>query len=199
MSMAAAWNFVTDFGDIAVTAPLATLMAGFLVAARRPPLAIAWGAAIIGCAGAIGLLKLALVDCGRPLAGPVLASPSGHTAMSIAVYGGFAAIVGTRLALPARAAAMAGALSLAIGIALSRLVLRDHNAIEVAVGLAVGSAALVVIAVSVGRERPATLPVGYLLAAAVVVALIFHGERWPAEPAIHRLALWLNALRPWCG
>jgi hypothetical protein len=32
----------------------------------------------------------------------------------------------------------------------------------------------------------------------LVVFALFHGTRWPAEQAIHRIARWFDALRPWC-
>src|SRR5438067_2196816 len=94
----AIWNFVTDFGDTAVTVPLAALMGCFLLAARQPRLAAGWALAIVGCAGAIGGLKLVLAACGYSLGVPGQASPSGHTAMSVAVYGGYAAVIGASLA-----------------------------------------------------------------------------------------------------
>jgi len=79
----------------------------FLAATRQPRLAIGWAIAILGCAAVISGLKLVLDACGNPLASAGLASPSGHTAMSAVVYGGFAAVIGTRLARPARAALIA--------------------------------------------------------------------------------------------
>src|SRR5712671_943643 len=81
----------------------------FLAATRQPHLAICWVIAILGCTGVISGLKLVLDACGNPLAGAGLTSPSGHTAMSAVVYGGFAAVIGARLARPARAALIAGA------------------------------------------------------------------------------------------
>jgi membrane-associated phospholipid phosphatase len=194
------WRFLTDFGDTAVTAPLAVAMGVFLLAARQPRLAVGWGLAIVGCAGAIAGLKIALVVCGGyPFGGSGLRSPSGHSAMSIAVYGGIAAIVGATLKRRAREAVIAGGVVLGIAIALSRVILGYHTPIEVAVGLAVGSSALAIIVAIVARQRPGRLPVGWLVAAVLVVFALFHGTRWPAEQAIHRIARWFDALRPWCG
>jgi membrane-associated phospholipid phosphatase len=192
------WRFITDFGDTAVTVPLALLMLCFLAATRQPRLAIGWAIAILGCAAVISGLKLVLDACGNPLASAGLASPSGHTAMSAVVYGGFAAVIGTRLARPARAALIAGAAALIIAMPLSRIVLHVHTPIEVVVGLAVGLAALTII-VSIAAIRRERLPVLWLAAAAILVAMLFHGERWPAEQAIHHFAGWFDMLRPWCG
>ena len=193
------WNFVTDFGDTAVTVPLAFAMACFLAATKHLRLALGWCLAIAGCAGAMAALKLAFVACGAPLIGPVLTSPSGHTAMGIAIYGGYAAILGTRLPSVARAALITAAVLFAIGIALSRIVLHDHSPLEVVVGLAVGSATLALLVAIVARFPPSPLPTGHLVGAAIVIALLFHGERWPAEQALRRLAGWFDLLRPWCS
>lgn len=197
--MQSIWDFLTDFGDTAVTVPLALLMVGFLLAARQPRLAIGWGLAIVGCAGAISALKLALSVCGHPLSGSGLHSPSGHTAMSIAVYGGFAAVLGATLKRPAREAVIAAAAVPMIGIGLSRAILGVHSPLEVAIGVAVGAAAVGVILVLVARYRPARLPVGWLGAGALVVFLLFHGTRWPTERGIDYLSRWFDFLRPWCS
>jgi len=83
-------------------------------------------------------------------------------------------------------------------VPLSRVVLHIHTPIEVMVGLGVGLAALAIVVplAAIPRER---LPVLWLAAAAVLIATLFHGERWPAEQAIHHLAGWFEMLRPWCG
>jgi len=193
------WNFVTDFGDTAVTVPLALLMVGFLVALKQPRLAVGWGLAIVGCAGAIGALKIILDACGHSLVGPGLSSPSGHAAMSTAVYGGFAAVTGATLARPAREAVIAGTAVLIVVIALSRVILGAHSPVEVAIGFVVGIAALAVILAVVTRYRPVWLPVVWLAALALVVAMLFHGERWPAEQAVHHLGGRFDFLRLWCG
>ena len=194
--MQAIWTFVTDFGDTAVTVPLAALMGCFLVAARQQRLAVGWALAIVGCAGAIGGLKLVLAACGYSLGVPGQASPSGHTAMSVAVYGGYAAVIGANLARPARALLIAGAAMLIITIAVSRVTLGAHSPLEVWIGLAVGVTALGAIIAIVARLRRGKLPIRWLVLPALAVALWFHGNRWPAESAIEWL---VDILRPWCS
>ena len=197
--MQAIWVLLTDFGDTAVTVPLALLMAGFLLAAQQPRLAIGWGLAIVGGAGAIGGLKLVFAVCGQPIDGARFASPSGHTAMSIAVYGGFAAVVGATLSPPARAALITGAAVPVIGIPLSRTIVGGHTIIEVVVGLAVGIATLGAIIAITTRYRPERLPLAWLAAGTLIVFMLFHGTRWPAEQSIHGLAGLLAFLRPYCS
>src|SRR5260370_24920323 len=196
--MLSIWRFICDLGATAVTVPLALVMLCSLAATRQPCLAIGWATAVLGCTGVISGLKLVLSTCGNLLAGAGLVSPSGHTAMSAVVYGGFAAVIGARLARPARAALIAGAAALIIAMPLSRLVLHVHTLIEVVVGLVVGLAALATI-VSIAAIRRERLPVLWLAATAILVAILFHGERWPAERAIQHIAGWFDMLRPWCG
>jgi membrane-associated phospholipid phosphatase len=193
------WSFITDFGDTAVTVPLAILMLCFLVIAKEWRLALAWALAILGCAGVIGGLKLILDACGSSIATSGLGSPSGHTAMSAAVYGGFAAVVGVNLAPPARAALVVGAVALIVAIPLSRVVLHAHTSIEVVVGLAVGLPAAAIIILATLAIRREQLPIPWLAAAAFGLVLLFHGKRWPAELEIHHLATWLGVLRGLCG
>ncbi|HXO02670.1 MAG TPA: hypothetical protein VN900_11475, partial [Stellaceae bacterium] len=91
------WNFVTDFGDSAVTVPLALLTLIFMISAGQRRLAFGWVLAIGGCAIAIGALKLVFGACGPWLTTAAIVSPSGHTAMSTAVYGSLALLVAARL------------------------------------------------------------------------------------------------------
>ncbi|MBV8776996.1 MAG: hypothetical protein JO258_07350, partial [Alphaproteobacteria bacterium] len=93
--MHALWVFVTDCGDSAVTLPLALLTLIYLAAIAGRRAALCWLLAVGAAAIAIGLLKLAFGACG-PMAG-VIVSPSGHTAMSTAIYGSFAVLASRRL------------------------------------------------------------------------------------------------------
>ena len=135
--------------------------------------------------------------CGYQFGGSALASPSGHTAMSAPRF----AAVSPRCSAPAssapRDAVIAAAAALMLAIAASRVVLDYHSAAEVAVGLAVGSLGLRGIVVLAGRYRPVRLPILPVAGAALAIALIAHGVRWPAEQAIRRLGFWLELLRPW--
>jgi len=194
----AIWFFVTDCGDSAVTVPLALLTLAFLVAARQRRHAFVWALTIGGCAVAIGVLKLAFGTCGEriPL-GPIV-SPSGHTAMSTAIYGSLALLVAARLS-PSRRISVYGAAAVAvIGIALSRVVLHEHNLPEVVLGWVVGAGAVVFFGVALRREAAPVLPVTWLLLCGAVLVAAMHGTRWMIEPAVHRLAWDFRLALPWC-
>ena len=59
-------KFITDFGDSAVTLPLATVVLAYLVWARWYRAAVGWGLAVAGCGLAMAMLKFGLLACGAP-------------------------------------------------------------------------------------------------------------------------------------
>jgi membrane-associated phospholipid phosphatase len=96
----------------------------FLVAERQVRLALVWSFAILGCAGVVGLLKLLLTACGpRPT---FAGMPSGHTAMSTAIYGSLSRVIARSSPPVVRAVVYCGGIVLISGIGASRLVLRYH-------------------------------------------------------------------------
>src|SRR5450432_2952759 len=138
MALSSFWNFVTDFGDTAVTLPLAALTIVFLFFSGWRRAAFAFALALLACAIAIGLAKLALESCGHPLLHTDISNPSGHAAVSTTVYGSLAVLFAGNVAAGRRWIPLAGAAILLAGIALSRVVLDAHSLVEVALGLAIG-------------------------------------------------------------
>jgi hypothetical protein len=193
------WQFLTDFGDSAITVPVSFLNFSFLIVIGQRRLAIGWGIAILGCAVAIGALKILFAPCDHRLALAILASPSGHAAMSTVVYGSLALLLGPSVPRPLRATVDVAAAFLVAAIAVSRLMLGDHDVAEVTTGLAIGLAALAWFRRVLLAQGPVVLPVGWLAGAATVVIAVFHGIRWPTERAVHALAGLLHLALPWCG
>lgn len=193
-------SFVTDFGDTAVTVPLALMILLVLAAMRRPGLALRWAVAVVLCAGVIGGLKIVLAGCSNRIALPGLVSPSGHCAMSTIVYGGLALLLGSSLPGWQRRLVYAAAALLVAAVAVSRLILRVHTPEEVAVGLAVGIAALALLHASTGPVKLSRPPVLVLAAAALAVIVVAHGTRWPAERAIDDIARsrLFHVVASWC-
>lgn len=192
------WVFITDCGDSAVTLPLALLVSVFLFASGERCLGHAWIATVAGCAIAIGMLKLVFGACDGEIAGGHIVSPSGHTAMSTAIYGSLALLAATRLRPRARFLTYAIAAAGVIGIALSRLVLHEHNVPEIMVGWLVGASAVALFAKLLGRREAPSLPFGWLLLSGVVLVAILHGTRWKIEPAVRHLAGILRLVLPFC-
>jgi membrane-associated phospholipid phosphatase len=193
----AIWNFITDFGDSAVTVPLALLTLIFLWAAGQRRLALGWALSIGGCAVAIGGLKLIFGACGTGLTIGQIVSPSGHTAMSTSVYGSLALLVGSRLTPAHRQIVFVVTVAAIVVIAVSRVVLHDHTPAEIAVGLAVGAGAVAFFYRVLGREKAPALPLGWLLLCGGAIIAVMHGARWMIEPAVHRLAWDFRLALPW--
>jgi membrane-associated phospholipid phosphatase len=192
------WVFVTDCGDGAVTLPLASLTLVFLIAARQRRLAVAWALTVGGCAATIGVLKLLFGACGHRLAILQVHSPSGHTAMSTAIYGSFALLIGASLP-PRRRHVLLGAAALLIAaIAGSRLVLHEHVLPEIEIGLIVGLAAIAGFRAMQRCWPSPALPIGWLAAGGVAIVAVMHGTRWMVEPAVHDLSVLFRLILPWC-
>jgi membrane-associated phospholipid phosphatase len=192
------WNFITDFGDSAVTLPLALLVLIFLFAAGSRRLALAWMLAIGSCGAVIGALKILFGACGHELTFVHLTSPSGHTAMSTAVYGSLALLIGARLPLGQRRTILAATAIVIVGIAVSRVALHDHSRSEIALGFAVGVGAAALFRAALRRYAAPALPLGWLLIGGGVLVAVMHGTRWLIEPAVHRLALDFRLDLPFC-
>ncbi len=193
------WNFVTDFGDSAVTLPLAALTLAFLFFSGWSRAGIAFAITLAGCGIAIGLVKLALESCGRSLLHTEITNPSGHAAMSTAVYGSLALLFGGSVPAERRWLLAAGAATLIGGIAVSRVVLDNHSLAEVAAGLLIGAAALAFF-YRVLKAQPAMAFGGQWLAfAAVILTAAMHGARWPIEDVVRSIVHLIRHSVPRCA
>jgi membrane-associated phospholipid phosphatase len=183
-------QFITNFGDAAVLVPLAaaTLLWLSRIVGRRS--ALMWCGAWLVAGGATALLKVYLSACGTPFG--TLDSPSGHTSMSTFVYGGLAVIAGTETESWTRIAAAATGTALVAAVALSRVMLGAHSPVEVAVGLAIGGAALALFARTYLQQRGAERQIWPLLAGAALVALALYGHHARLEPLWRTLAAHLR-------
>jgi len=182
------WVLATDCGDSAVTLPLAALALAVLVASRQRRLALWWLLTVLGCAAAIGALKVAFGGCGGRLGFLDIVSPSGHTAMSTAIYGSLALLIGTGLPQRGRHVMLAAAAMLIAAVAVSRIVLRFHGMAETATGLVVGLAAVGCFRSALRREAAPAVPVLWLALGGLAVVAVMHGTRWLIEPLVRDLA-----------
>ena len=100
---------------------------------------------------------------------PVDASyPSGHTAASIAVYGGLVLLLTTRITSPRRRLlAWIGAILIAVFVAMSRMYRGMHHPIDAAGGVLVGLAAIAIVVfacnattAAIKMRRPSTASEG---------------------------------------
>jgi membrane-associated phospholipid phosphatase len=192
------WDFITDFGDTAVTVPLAGLVVGFLAIARHWRTVVGWVLAILGCGGTIGAIKSLLAACGYRVSIAGVASPSGHVAMSTAVYGSLVTLIAIGMPFRFRVPLRLATVLFLLAIAASRLVLDAHDPMEVIVGGVIGLSAVLAFCL-LAAPLPDDLPVRWLSALSLLLVALLHGGRWPTERAVHHTAGYLHAWLPWCN
>jgi len=148
--------------------------------------ALGWGTAVAGTLTVMLLLKLCLIPCGHLLGFTSLRSPSGHTAGAAVVYGSLLGLWIRRRSGTAVWTAP-GAMLFVILIGGTRLALGVHSPAEVLIGGAVGLTGAI-LAVFLAGPPPEHFRFRMIALAMVVVIVIFHGLRLPAEVEITRLA-----------
>ncbi len=192
-------HFITDFGDSAVTSVLAAMMAVYLLFSGNRRAA---GAVVLSYTLSVLMIvagKVMLYSRCDAAALPDLKSPSGHTAVSVAVYG-IAAII---IASSARGGKYRSRIFFISGfltalIAVSRLVLGVHTLTDVLIGLCVGLVSCVAAwrLLLRGKQVDCYWPVFFLILAATVA--VVHGQHFPAEEIIRRFSAYINKLPRRC-
>jgi membrane-associated phospholipid phosphatase len=177
---------LTDFGDAAVTLPLAGAVLCWL-AWRASRLAAWWALSVALCVGLTAATKIYFYGC-PPVSD--IRSPSGHTALSVLVYGALAMMAAWSGGTRTRLAPMIIGAALIVTIAVSRLVLNAHSVPEVVLGLAIGAASLALFG---GRYRCSVqAKVWPLLIATGLLMIVLHGQQLHAEEFLHRLTGYLQ-------
>ncbi len=180
-------NTLTDFADQAVILPVYGLAFVALLAMGWWRAAFAWLGVVAVVFSLVLVGKVAAFDCGGALAREIgLRSPSGHTASAAMVYGGLLGLL--RKGGRRQMIAPLLALGFAVVIGISRIALGAHSVIEVIVGGAIGITGAWAV-VRLAGPRPVQLR--YLrraMLAIMVVALLAHGIRLPAEARIASVA-----------
>ncbi len=193
-----AWTFLTNYGDSAVTLPLAAATLVVLAFGGSPRLLRGWLLAVVVCGSSMVLLKIGFSDCADS-AGPAhrAFSPSGHAAMSALVYGGVALLACIGRARVLRALALGLALLAVAAIGVSRVIVHAHTVPEVVVGLGIGVGALALLQRS-AKGAELRLDVPALLGTAALVVVVMHGTQWPVEPVLQHLGVLLHRRLPLC-
>jgi membrane-associated phospholipid phosphatase len=141
---------VTRLGDAAVLLPLIALMLFWLVLLRSQRTAAWWVISVFLCAILTGMIKLGFYGCPGVLD---LNNPSGHTSFSTLVYGAISLVSATEASGLFRLVTISGGAGFIIAIAASRLLLHVHSIVEVGLGIAIGTLALVLFARSYLKYR----------------------------------------------
>jgi membrane-associated phospholipid phosphatase len=179
----------TDFGDLAVLLPLASLMLVWLFWKQSGIVALFWLGAVFFCTGLTALLKVYFFVC-PPAAD--LHSPSGHTGFSTLVYGSLSVIAAMQWRGWRRSIMLVAGAIFVILIGLSRIALDAHTIAEVIFGFAIGGLSLAFFAVYYLRFRDPNITLGWLMLAALVLIGVFHGQQLRAEELLHAIGLDLH-------
>jgi len=187
---------LTNLGDSVITLPIAAAVLAWLAIWGDRRAALAWLGALLACGAVTAALKIYFKAC--PVPGLELDSPSGHTSMSLYVYGGLTLITAGQYRRWRRRAVLAAGGLLILAIALTRAVLEYHSTLEVVIGLAIGTAALALFWLAYRRRRPARMPVWPLWLVALLPIVLFSGRSLSAEGLLHRIAVYLHAIVGFC-
>jgi membrane-associated phospholipid phosphatase len=190
--------YITDIGDSAVLTVITLLsMIAFALQKEREN-ALRLGAAFFGSSCLIGVLKILVIGCGHPLTVWLnLRSPSGHAALSSALFGGLALIVRRSLPRVQAFAAITVSLLLIASIAVSRVILGFHSVSEIIVGVAVGG--LCAVLACAGASAPQWRALRWLPFALLVPLLLLHGVRLPVEGVIEAVSSRLHSHAAMCA
>ena len=160
-------------------------------------LALAWIAGLIVCGAVTAALKIYFHAC--PIPGVALDSPSGHTSMSLFVFGGLTLVTAAQTRTWRRAAVLLLGGLLILAIAWSRAMLDYHSLPEVIIGLIIGTLALTLFWLPFRRFRPAQMPLWPLWIATLVPIVVLHGHQISTENLLHRIALYLRNVIDFCA
>jgi membrane-associated phospholipid phosphatase len=184
---------VTGFGDIAVLMPLAAIILVWLLLTRSFHSAAWWVISVLVCSIVIFILKLVFYRC-PPIA--QLHSPSGHTSLSMLVYGAITLVTATETKGLLQKVMLFGGTCLILAIAVSRLILQVHSLAEVGMGLVIGAASLVLFCRSYRQLEGGTGWVILLVAASATLTAVLHGRIFDAQTIVQNIA---NYLRIYCA
>jgi membrane-associated phospholipid phosphatase len=182
-------HYFGSLGHVVLVIPLAiaTLLYLTWIGARRD--AAAFAIALVVCLVATVLSKLALATCGVQMSTLSIESPSGHESFAAAVYGGLAALLATGRPIARQLALFAAAAALVLLVGLGRVASGAHTPAEVALGLMIGVASVLLLEGL--RQRPKRIDPPWRqiwIASPAVLAVAFlalrTGAHWTPEGAI---------------
>ncbi len=147
-----------------------------------------WVVSVVFCVGATAILKIFYNACPEILS----SNPSGHTGLSVLVYGAIFILISARNKNCQKIALIAVGIALAIGIAVSRVLIGAHSIPEIVIGMAVGALSLAIFVFGFRRSIPAALPSWILAVPAVLVILLLNGHQLQFEDIFHFLGIYLH-------
>jgi membrane-associated phospholipid phosphatase len=195
---------IGNLGHSAILLPASLALFGILLWLGRRADAMAFLAALTVCLVAALLAKLFFHGCGSGDLVLGIESPSGHVSFSAVFYGCLALLIAAGRPSWQRTAIGAGAILFVVLIGASRVIVWAHTIPDVAAGLFIGAASVLVFQALRGPRRPLVAPIRAVAfgapAAAILIVVILHFARhWTPEPLIEAVALRLGLLLDACA
>ncbi len=180
--MPGVWQVLTYLGDGAVLLPCALLLFAWLIAApasRRT--GCLWLAAVVLVSAGVASSKLVYMLTGWHPAGWNFIGLSGHAALSCLFWPAAGALLTARSPVPVRVVAVAAGVCLALAIAASSWVLRDHSLVEVVTGTLWGAlVAAAFLLLARWQALPAPAARAWVIAGMLVVAVAMVNHELPS-------------------
>jgi membrane-associated phospholipid phosphatase len=176
---------LTHLGDVAVLIPLATIILIWLVLISHFRSAAWWVISVVLCLTVTSVLKLFFYQC-PPI--PQLHSPSGHTSLSMLVYGAITLVTAAETKGLPQNIIFCGGVSLILAIAASRLYLSQHSLPEVGLGFVIGATSLVVFSQSYRRRAGASVRVLLLIMVSGMLTLALHGRTFDTQTIVKNIS-----------
>ncbi len=193
-------HLVTDIGDSAVIAGITLAGMIYLLQSRCYRSATALAASFVGTGLLIGCAKLLFLGCNGHLADYDIHSPSGHTALSVAVFGTCTLLVSQKQARWRCYALGIVFLLFVTAIAMTRVMLGCHTVAEVVLGGLIGAVTLLSVYVFLKRSRDVPeydRTVFAVLMISIMAAL--YSVHFPAENYIRLIAHYMKMHMPVCA
>ena len=189
-------KIVTHFGDLVVVLPLALAALLWLAHIGSKHLIFYWVASLLTCTLITIALKMYFLSC--PGGHFDLRSPSGHSSLSILVYGALGTIAAKGAGKVKRLVVIGVIAALVIAIAVSRSILGAHTAPEIIAGLVIGGLALIPFSQAYLRIQAVKLAPIHLLAILTIVPFAATVESPDTEKILGRAAAQLQEIAPMC-
>lgn len=192
-------SLVSNLGDSGLLVALTFCCVLYLSATDNKRTAAILFSALLVCMVIMGLLKVFFIPCHDHFPDWHIVSPSGHAAMSAAIYGTLAALATKRLPTVLQWTAILGAMLLIGTIAAARVLQGQHTLNEVLLGLGIGCTIAVTAATFLQPVTHVAFRLRYLALSALVALVLLYGTHAPAEIFIRHFALFLNNTLHFCA
>ena len=197
-------KYLADFGDSAVLIALVLSAGLYLFWCRHNNEALAILASLLVAGILISTLKLILLSCGGGYLN--IRSPSGHSALSISVYGTFGLLFFRYFKGWYRYLIAALFLILGFTIAISRVIMNLHSTGEVVLGSIIGVLVIITIWFFLLRrkeafivsDKPRPFNIYIVIGILILVGGLVHGKRLPSEAFVEDLARRVKASIEFC-